>query len=97
MRYTNIDGNMAALAKYEAKYEEESQMDELREQGAAEKLMVDQVTAMAEEFITEGALTLLIRGGEWSGMLLTDMDTATTMLEDAMLAMAKIYDTGEKA
>ena len=97
MRYNKYDGNAAALAKHEDKLDAAAADDEMYERGAAEKSMAEQVTAIAEEFITEGALAKLMQGGEWTGLLLTNIDAATTALEDAMLEMAKLYDKGEKA
>ena len=55
MRYTQIDGNVAALFRHQEQLDQDYRDDEIYEKGAAEKPMDEQATALIEEYVIQKA------------------------------------------
>ena len=55
MRYTQIDGNVAALFRHQEQLDQDYRDDEIYENGAAEKPMAQEATDLIEEYIIQKA------------------------------------------
>jgi hypothetical protein len=92
MKYHETDGNLAALARYEAKMDADARDDELYEMGAAEKPLADSQAASNEEGIVEVALTELKKSDKFIYSFFLNLPEAITMLEEELLKQSKEYD-----
>ena len=87
MRYTQIDGNVAALFRHQEQLDQDYRDDEIYERGAAEKPMDEQAAALVEEGIIEAAF----REARMD-IVTTDFDSSLLALETAIMKHAKTYD-----
>ena len=86
MRYTQIDGNVAAFFRHQDQLDQDYRDDLIYEKGAAEKPMDEQAAALIEEGVIEAAF----REARMD-IVTTDFDSGLLALEVAILKHAKLY------
>jgi len=87
MRYTQIDGNVAALFRHQEQLDQDYRDDEIYEKGAAEKPMDEQAAALIEEDVIKKAFN-----EARMDIVSTDFDSSLLALETAIMKHAKTYD-----
>ena len=87
MKFTQIDGNMAALFKHEEQLDQDFRDDEIYERGAAEKPLAQEATDLIEEDVIKKAFN-----EARMDIVTTDFDSSLLALEAAILKHAKAYD-----
>ena len=83
MRFTQIDGNVAALFRHQEQLDQDYRDDEIYEKGAAEKPLAQEATDLIEECVIQKAF-FEVMGFE--------DDDKLEALEAAILKHAKAYD-----
>ena len=87
MKFTQIDGNMAALFKHEEQLDQDFRDDEIYERGAAEKPLAQEATDLIEENVIKKAFN-----EARMDIVSTDFDFSLLALETAIMKHAKLYD-----